>query len=186
MSRNGEAPKPCKLARSYYSDCLIAGNVDFIFGDGAAVFDHCEIHSTSHGGGFLTAQSRNSADQKDSVYVFNHCTLTAEPGMSKNIFLGRPWRPYAKVVYLHTVMGAHIDPAGWHEWHASNPPAPTDTHSLETAYYAEFDSSGPGATPDRIAQREPHSHQLTAAQAKAYSTHAVLSGPDHWDPEKIQ
>jgi len=173
------ATTACKPARSYFSDCFIAGNVDFIFGDGAAVFDHCEIHSTLHAaGGYLTAQSRNSADQKDSVYVFNHCTLTAEPG-SGPIFLGRPWRPYATVVYLHTVMGDHIDPAGWHEWHAGT------THSLETATYAEFDSTGPGATAAKLAQREPHSKQLTAAQARAYSTHAVLSGPDHWDPEKV-
>jgi pectin methylesterase-like acyl-CoA thioesterase len=188
MGRNGGTPKPCKDARSYYSDCLIAGNVDFIFGDGTAVFDHCEIRSTVHSaGGFLTAQSRNSADDKTSVYVFNHCTLTAEPGTGPGkIYLGRPWRPYAKVVYLHTVMGEHIDPAGWHEWHTSNPPAAADTHSLQTSYYAEYDSSGPGATKDRIAQREPLSHQLTAAQAKAYSTHAVLGGPDHWDPEKAK
>jgi pectin methylesterase-like acyl-CoA thioesterase len=179
---------PCKPARSYFSDCLIAGNVDFIFGDGAVVFDHCEIRSTPHAaGGYLTAQSRNSAAQKDSVYVFDHCTLTAEAGTGPGaIYLGRPWRPYATVIYLHTVMGAHIDPAGWHEWHTSRPPSPTDTHSLETATYAEYDSSGPGATPDRIAQREKYSHQLTAAQARAYSTHAVLGGADHWDPEKIQ
>jgi polygalacturonase len=176
----------CGPVRSYFSDCVIAGNVDFIFGDGAVVFDHCEIHSTSHGGGYLTAQSRDAADQKNSVYVFNHCDLTAEPGTHGNVFLGRPWRPYAMVVYLHTKMGAHIDPAGWHEWHKGNPPSAADTERLKTAFYAEFDSSGPGATPDRIAQREPYSKQLTAAQAKAFSTRTVLSGTDHWDPEKVQ
>jgi pectin methylesterase-like acyl-CoA thioesterase len=170
----------CGPVRSYFSDCVVSGNVDFIFGDGAVVFDRCEIRSTTHGGGYLTAQSRNSADQKNSVYVFNHCTLTAEPGVTGNVFLGRPWRPYAMVVYLHTTMGAHIDPAGWHEWHAGT------TRSLETAYYAEYDSTGPGATPDRIAKREPNSKQLTATQAKAFSTHAVLSSPDHWDPESAR
>ena len=180
-----DSGKPCKPARSYFSDCFIAGNVDFIFGDGAVVFDRCEIHSTQHkAGGFLTAQSRNAPDQLNSVYVFNHCTLTAEPG-SGPIFLGRPWRPYSTVIYLHTVMGDHIAPAGWTEWKISNPPAPTDTHSLETATYAEFDSTGPGATPAKLAQREPHSRQLTAAEAAAYSTHAVLGGTDNWDPEKI-
>jgi pectin methylesterase-like acyl-CoA thioesterase len=188
MNRSGGAQTPCRPARSYFSDCLIAGNVDFIFGDGAVVFNHCEIRSTVHAaGGYLTAQSRNSADQKDSIYVFNHCTLTAEPGTGPGaIYLGRPWRPYATVVYLHTFMGAHIDPAGWHEWHTSNPPSPTDTHSLQTATYAEFDSTGPGATPNRIAKREPLSKQLTTKQAKAYSTHAVLNGADHWDPEKTR
>jgi len=174
------AGKDCSPARSYFSDCLIAGNVDFIFGDGAVVFDHCEIRSTSHGpGGFITAQSRVAPDEPGSVYVFTHCTLTAESGAG-SVFLGRPWRPYATVIYLHTVMGDQIDPAGWHEWH------PGETTSLETATYAEFDSTGPGATPGKLAQREPHSKQLTAAEAEAYSTHAVLSGSDNWDPEKVR
>jgi len=170
----------CPPARSFFSDCLIAGNVDFIFGDGAVVFDHCEIRSTTHAaGGYITAQSRVAAGQPGSVFVFNHCTLTAEPGVT-NIFLGRPWRPYATVVFLHTQMGAHIQPAGWHEWHEG------ETHSLETATYAEFDSTGPGAAAIQQGKREPFSHQLTAAQAESYSATAVLSGNDHWDPENIR
>jgi len=171
------AGKTCTPARSYFSDCLIAGNVDFIFGDGAVVFDRCEIRSTTHAaGGYITAQSRVATDQPGSVFVFNHCTLTAEPGVT-NIFLGRPWRPYAAVVYLHTQMGAHIQPAGWHEWHEG------ETHSLETATYAEFDSTGPGADGIKQGKREPFSHQLTPAQAAAFSTPAVLGGSDHWNPE---
>ena len=35
--------------RQYYQDCYIAGHVDFIFGNAAAVFDHCEIHSKADG-----------------------------------------------------------------------------------------------------------------------------------------
>ncbi|MDR3735007.1 MAG: pectinesterase family protein [Acidobacteriaceae bacterium] len=171
------AGKSCTPARSYFADCLIAGNVDFIFGDGAVVFDRCEIRSTTHAaGGYITAQSRVSPDQTGSLFVFNHCTLTAEPGVT-NIFLGRPWRPYATVIYLHTLMGAHIQPAGWHEWHAG------ETHSLETATYAEFDSTGPGAAGIKQGKREPLSHQLTAAEAAAFSAAAVLGGSDHWNPE---
>ncbi len=172
--------KDCPPARSFFSDCLIAGNVDFIFGDGAVVFDRCEIRSTTHAaGGYITAQSRVAADQPGSVFVFRNCTLTAEPGVT-NIFLGRPWRPYATVVFLHTQMGDHIQSVGWHEWHEG------ETHSLETATYAEFDSTGPGAAGIREGKREPFSHQLTATQAEAYSTAAVLSGSDHWDPESIR
>ena len=60
---------------------------------------------------YLTANGRSKPDE-DSGYVFNHCRLTAEPGVDK-IFLGRPWRDYAKVIYLNTEMGAHILPEGW-------------------------------------------------------------------------
>jgi pectin methylesterase-like acyl-CoA thioesterase len=50
--------RACTPARQYFSDSYIEGNVDFIFGDGKTVFDHCEIHSTPHPQGFITAQSK--------------------------------------------------------------------------------------------------------------------------------
>lgn len=164
---------PCipKATRSYFTHCVVAGNVDFIYGDGIAYFEDCEIHSTTHAaGGYLTAQGKYLADQ-NSVFVFDHCKLTADAGQM-HVFLGRPWRPYASVVFLNCEMGAQIEPAGWREWH------PGETHSLETAFYAEYHSTGPGAD---ASAREPNSHQLTEEQAKAYSEKAVLGG---WDPKK--
>jgi pectin methylesterase-like acyl-CoA thioesterase len=169
------ASTPCTpiATRTYFTHCVIAGNVDFIYGDGNVVFDDCEIHSTLHAaGGYLTAQGKFRADQ-DSAFVFNHCRLTADPGQ-ENVWLARPWRPYAAVIYLNTEMGAHIVPAGWREWH------PGDTHYLDTAYYAEYKSTGPGANP---AARVPQSHQLTPAEAKKYETATFLAGTDHWNPE---
>lgn len=159
----------CRTSREYFTHCFIEGNVDFIFGDADAFFDHCEIHSTTHNGGFLTAQSRIREGQ-DSAYVFDHCKLTAEPGVS-HVWLGRPWRPYAKVIFLNTEMGAHIEPAGWREWH------PGETKSLDTAYYAEYNSTGPGAHPG---ERDPHAKMLTAAQAEEYSLKNFFGG---WVPK---
>ena len=162
----------CIPARQYFSDCTIAGNVDFIFGDGKAVFDRCEIRSTAHAGGYITAQSKHYPSE-DSGFVLNRCKLTADPGVTKPVFLGRPWRPYATVVYLDTEMGEQIDPAGWREWH------PGETHSIETAFYAEYGSTGPGAHP---AEREPHTHFLTPEQAHSYEPSVFLRGSDNWDP----
>jgi pectin methylesterase-like acyl-CoA thioesterase len=167
---------PCKPAptRSYFTHCLIAGNVDFIYGDGNAVFNDCEIHNTEHAaGGYITAQGKYLSDQQ-STFVFNHCRLTAAPGVA-HVFLGRPWRPYASVVYLDCDMGAHIDLAGWREWH------PGETHSLNTAFYAEYNSTGPGAAP---AARVPESHQLSKADAAQFETARFLAGPDKWNPAK--
>ena len=167
---------PCIPARQYFSDCYVAGNVDFIFGDGKAVFDHCEIHSTAHAGGFITAQAKHYPDE-DSGFVFDRCTLTSGPDLTGKVYLGRPWRPYASVVFLNTEMGEHIDPAGWREWH------PGETHSIETVFYAEFDSTGPGARPE---QRETHTHLLTPGQATQYEPSVFLRGSDHWDPLKTE
>jgi len=162
----------CIPARQYFSDCYIAGNVDFIFGDGKAVFDHCEIHSTAHDGGFITAQSKHYPEE-DSGFVLNQCKLIADPGVTKPVYLGRPWRPYATVIFLNSEMGSHIDPAGWREWH------PGETHSIETVFYAEYNSTGPGAQPD---QRDPHTHFLTQELAKQFAPSVFLRGADNWDP----
>ena len=171
----GNDAQNCAVTRQYFSDCYVAGNVDFIFGDSKAVFENCEIHSTPHGGGYITAQSKHYPKQ-DSGFVIDHCRLTADPGVTGTVFLGRPWRPYATVVYLHTEMDSQVDPAGWREWH------PGDTHSLETVYYAEFDSTGPGAHHD---QRDPHTHFLTPDEAKQYEPAIFLRGTDNWDPTKL-
>ena len=154
--------------RQYFTNCYIEGNVDFIFGDGKTVFNDCEIHSTNHSIGYVTAQGKSRPDQ-DSGFVFNHAKLTAEPGVT-NVYLGRPWRPYASVVFLNSEMGDHILPAGWREWH------PGETRSIETAFYAEFNSTGPGANPS---DRDPHTRKLTAAEAARYAAKAFFSG---WDP----
>jgi pectin methylesterase-like acyl-CoA thioesterase len=170
-SCSGPNGEPCIPARQYFSHCYIAGNVDFIFGDGKAVFDDCEIHSTPHSEGFVTAQGKHYPTQ-DSIFVFNHCKLTADPGVT-GVWLGRPWRPYASVVFLNTEMGDHITPAGWREWH------PGETHYLNTVFYAEYASSGPGAHTD---QRDPHTKHLSKQEAARYERKDFLEGSDHWDP----
>ncbi|MHB1023957.1 MAG: pectinesterase family protein [Acidobacteriaceae bacterium] len=165
---------PCVPARQYFADTYIDGNVDFIFGDSLAYFDHCELHGNANGNVMYTAQSRHTARQW-SGYVFNHCTLTAEPRTSGVVSLGRPWRPYATVVYLHARIDANVIPAGWTEWPRFG------KLSLPTTYYAEFQSTGPGANPSA---REPYSHQLTAAEASKYSVAHFLAGSDGWNPLK--
>ena len=157
--------------RQYFVDCYIEGNVDFIFGDARAVFEGCEIHSTPHSIGYITAQGKNSAAQP-SAFVFQRCKLTAAPGVS-NVWLGRPWRPFASVVFLHTEMGAHIDAAGWREWH------PGETHYMDTVSYAEFENGGPGAHPT---ERDAHTKKLTPAEAAQYDARRFLAGTDAWDP----
>jgi polygalacturonase len=174
-TRCGPDRQECTPTRQYFSDCYVEGNVDFIFGDSKAVFENCELHSTPHNGGYLTAQSKHYPAE-DSGFVFDHCKITADPGVTGPVYLGRPWRPYATVIFMHTWMGDKIDPAGWHEWH------PGQTHSLDTAYYAEFDSSGPGAHHD---QRDPHTHFLTPEQAAQYEPKVFLRGTDNWDPAKL-
>ncbi len=96
-------------------------------------------------------------------------TSTALAG--KHFFLGRPWRPYSRVVYIHTELPATLAPQGWDNW--------GKTINEQTAYYAEFGNSGPGAN---LTARVPWSHQLTSQQANQFLPQNFLRGQDHWDP----
>jgi len=159
------------FGRQYYVDSYIEGGVDYIFGNAAAVFERDELHS--NGPGYITAQSRTAADQ-DTGYVILNSRVTAalDPAAAQQtLYLGRPWRPYARVVYINTELPANISPAGWNNW--SNPANET------TAYYAESGSTGPGASPST---RVTWSHQLTPAQTTQYLPGAFLAGPDQWNP----
>jgi polygalacturonase len=162
---------PCIPARQYFYNCYIEGNIDFIFGDAEAVFDHCHIHAIAHPQVYVTAQSKRYPEQQ-SGYIFDHCRITAD-GQAGTVFLGRPWRAYATVVFLESQLDEKVDPAGWTEWHAG------ETTRLQTVFYAEYASVGPGA---RTETREAHAHQLSGAEARRYAATTFLAGSDGWNP----
>ena len=89
--------------------------------------------------------------------------------------LGRPWRPYAKTVYLRCELGSQIIPEGWNPWKGDNMFLDKD----KTAYYAEYKSTGAGANPKA---RVAWSHQLTDKEAKEYTLENIFGGRDTWKP----
>lgn len=153
-----------KQSRQYFEDCYIEGTVDFIFGWSEAVFNRCQIHSLANG--YVTAPS--TLQGRPYGYIFYDCNLTAESD-SLRVYLSRPWRPYGQTVYIRCNLGKHILPAGWDHWGKES--------NKETCYYAEYQSTGPGAAPD---QRVPYSHQLSSLDD--YDITKVLSGTDGWNP----
>ena len=161
----------CAAGRHFFDQCSIEGHVDFIFGDAAAVFRECRIHSK--GPGYVTAQSKTYPEQT-SGFVFDRCRLTGE-NTGKGVYLGRPWRAYSQVVYRNCWLGTHILPPGWSVWKGN--------HNHETAFYAEYQSEGPGAHPEA---RVAWSHQLSAADAARFSLPGYLRGSDGWEPGESQ
>ncbi|UOG77608.1 pectinesterase family protein (plasmid) [Hymenobacter tibetensis] len=157
-------------SRQYYQDCYIEGTTDFIFGASTAVFDHCRIFSKSDS--YITAAS--TTPRQLYGFVFLDCQLSAAPE-AKKVYLGRPWRPHARVVFLRTDMGAHILPVGWHNW--------DKPENEKTSYYAEYQSKGPGA----ITQgRASWVRQLTAREARQYTLKHVFAGTEAWIPNRTQ
>jgi pectinesterase len=150
--------------RQYYNSVYVAGRTDYIFGDATAYFYQCQIQSLN--GWSITAQYRQNASETTG-YVFDGCNITGTPANST--ILGRPWGPYARVVFLNTAMDASIEPAGWANWTS------TSTNYVHS-YFAEYKSTGAGANPSA---RVSWSHQLTATQAQQYSVNNFLN-QDGW------
>lgn len=140
-------------ARHSFKDSYIEGHVDFIFGTASAVFENCTIHSK--GAGYVTAHYRTS-NEENTGFVFVRCRLTGQDTGS-GVYLGRPWRPYASVVFIECWLGPHIKPEGWDNWR--------DPAREKTAWFGEHSSKGPGANP---ADRVSWSRQLTASEAAEF------------------
>ena len=149
--------------RLWLQDCYIEGTTDFIFGPSTAWFEACTIHSKADS--YVTAASTPQGQQWG--YVFNHCRLTAAPGVNK-VYLGRPWRPYAHTLFMNSELGAHILPLGWENW---NNPA-----NEKTARYAEYANTGAGAN---TGARAPWTRQLSRKEAQQVTPEQVLR---QWKP----
>jgi PelA/Pel-15E family pectate lyase len=157
-----------KGGRQFYKDSYIEGHVDFIFGQAAAVFENCVIHSKADG--YIAAPMRFS-DTEASGYVFYKSKLTGE-NITKGVYLGRPWRDYGRTVFLETEMGSHIRPEGWHHW---------EPQREKTAYFAEYKSKGKGARSDK---RVAWSKRLSKGEAVHFLPEIFLRGSDGWNPHK--
>lgn len=120
--------------RQYYRDCEISGNIDFIFGGANAVFDRCRIVPLAHesSASYITAAS---TPQGKPGYLFADCTVQGNCPEG-SVYLGRPWRAYARVFWLNCRLSAEISSAGWDNW---NDPA-----NESTVHFGEYGSLGPG------------------------------------------
>ena len=142
----------------FFIACTIEGTTDFIFGSATAVFKSCTIFSKSDS--YITAAS--TTEGKSFGFVFIDCNFLSKDG-AKEVYLGRPWRNYAKTVFINCALGNHILPEGWHNW---NKP-----EAESASFFAEFNSSGLGAN---IEKRVNWSHQLSEDEAKKYTVEHIL------------
>jgi PelA/Pel-15E family pectate lyase len=158
-----------KSGRQFFENCYIEGHVDFIFGQAAAVFENCTIHSK--GDGYIAAPMRFS-DAESSGFVFIKSKLTGA-NTDKGVYLGRPWRAFGRTVFLNTEMDAHIRAEGWNNW--------GKTENEKTAYFAEYNSTGAGA---RAESRVKWMRRLSKEEAQAFETENFLKGKDGWNPKR--
>ncbi|MDH6252525.1 pectinesterase [Chryseobacterium sp. H1D6B] len=158
-----------RSSRNYFKNCYIEGTTDYIFGAGTAVFEDCTIYSIE-GASYVTAAST----PQDNLFgfVFINCKLTGY-GPDHSVYLGRPWRPFAKTVLIDCEIDSSIKSEGWHNW--SKPDAE------KTTFYAEYNSKGAGAA---TSKRVSWSHQITKEERKKYTAENILKGNDSWNIKK--
>ena len=158
---------PLTLNRQYFEDCYIQGDVDFIFGPYRCWFERCTLFMNKRGGLYTAA---NTPEQSPYGLVFHNCKLTGEcaPGQA---YLGRPWRAFARTVFLHCEMGEHVSPQGFQDWQGGAP---------VTERYAEYGTTGARADQST---RHPKQKRMTEVDAAAYTIREVIGGYDNWHPQ---
>lgn len=157
---------PPVTARQYFEDCYIQGDVDFIFGPYRCWFERCTLFMNERGGMYTAA---NTPEQSPYGLVFHRCRLTGacQPGQA---YLGRPWRPYARTVFLHCDMDECVSPEGFQDWQGG---------ARITARCGEYGTTGVRADQST---RHPAQKRLTPEEAAMLTLREVIGGYDSWNP----
>jgi len=90
-----------------------------------------------------------------SWYVFNKCKVLGSSGASVkagSVFLGRPWRKLARVMFQNSKLSEIIHKDGW-----------TKMAEGATPFYYEFNNSGPGAAIEARKYAKPASKAIDIA-----------------------
>ncbi|CAD6263641.1 unnamed protein product [Miscanthus lutarioriparius] len=107
------------------------GTVDFIFGNAAAVFEECVIKTVPWSEGDqkrarnVVAASGRIDPGQTTGFVFVNCTVDGNKEFvelfrtkpqSYRLYLGRPWKEYARTLYVSCYLGKVVRPEGWLPW----------------------------------------------------------------------
>lgn len=159
-------------SRQHYKNCYIEGTTDFIFGQATVLFENCTIKSLKNS--YITAAA--TTPHQEFGFVFINCKLTSAKDLDK-VYLGRPWRPHAKTVFINSEFDEHIVPEGWDAWEGDD----MFPNKQVTTFYAEYKNFGPGA---KTKNRVKWSHQLNKKEAEQYTIANIFQRYDKWNPTK--
>jgi len=163
---------------AFITNTYIEGDVDFIWGYGAAYFQNCEVKAVTAGAYYT--QIRNGHGEYGHVFV--NCRLTRSGEHVTGAYLSRidpNVFPYSQVVYIGSAMDAHILPQGW----LLNTTPPNDCSQAPQLQFWEYRSTDLDGRPLDVSQRLPCSRQLSDDEAAQWSDPAfVLNG---WVPNTI-
>ncbi|XP_024931992.2 putative pectinesterase/pectinesterase inhibitor 45 [Ziziphus jujuba] len=130
--------------RQFYRSCVIAGTVDFIFGDAAAIFQNCNLvvrKPLDNQQNIVTAQGRTDV-RETTGFVLQNCRVMADKALVPvkekiRSYLGRPWKEFSRTIFMESDIEDIIHPDGWMPWEGE--------FALKTLYYAEYNNKGAGS-----------------------------------------
>ena len=107
---------------TYFSNCVIGGNVDYICGEFSAVFDNCELQWKTYKDDEKDAAKNNAklgyiTAAKTSPYVFRNCKVTTD-GVSTGAvsgYYGRTWGAGSNATFIGTQTNGYVLEDGWGE-----------------------------------------------------------------------
>ncbi|EPS61453.1 hypothetical protein M569_13345, partial [Genlisea aurea] len=143
----------------YFLDCFIRGSTDFIFGNAKSLYKDCTISFV--GNEFAVAAHHRNSPTEDTGFSFVNSTITG----SGEVYLGRAWGNYSRIVYSHCRFNVRIRPGGWDDWSF---PA-----RQKTAVFGEYECSGIGA--DR-STRADWTKELSLTEATPFLTTTFIDG----------
>ncbi|MGM9969893.1 MAG: pectinesterase family protein [Anaeroplasma sp.] len=104
-----------------YKNCIIKGDVDFIFGCAQALFIKCDLISINKANtkpdGYICAPA-HSFEAKYG-YLFYKCNLLHQENVD-DVYLARPWRDYGTAAFIDCNLGNHINKKGFDKWNNTN------------------------------------------------------------------
>lgn len=104
---------------AYFNGCTIGGNVDYICGEFAAVFDNCKLQWKT----YKNDENNNAkigyiVAPKTSPYVFRNCEVTTDGAHGDIAVLGkygRTWGANSNAAFIECETNGYIDSEGWTE-----------------------------------------------------------------------
>lgn len=164
-------------SQALFSRSIVKGMTDQLYGEGRAWFEQCLLLSRACMGG-IAAWRGKAGDQKTGVYISNSRIAvspdaqTLKP-MQGKCHLGRPWNAFAQTVYLNNFMTDIIAPEGFKTWNKQQ-----SNFDPQTTRFFEYNSSGPGATPNL--RDHTIQHMLDPQQAATCTYQRIFDAPADW------
>lgn len=107
---------------TYFNNCVIGGNVDYICGEFAAVFDNCELQWKTYKDDEKDAAKNNAklgyiTAAKTSPYVFRNCKVTTDGVITGAVsgYYGRTWGAGSNATFIGTQTNGYVLEDGWGE-----------------------------------------------------------------------